>query len=194
MMAESVAEYTRRPLLSITAADLGHEPDALERSLLRYFKMASDWDAVVLLDEADVYLEQRTTSDLKRNSIVSGMADNQNETGAMLIIQVFLRALDYFQGILFLTTNRVGHFDEAFMSRIHLSLHYQKLDHHAREQIWDNLFRKLNEDHEYGGPEIKYEYDAKQYVKTLEVQALEWNGREIRNGMIPKLVGSIMYG
>jgi hypothetical protein len=67
-----VAEYTKRPLLSITAADLGHEPDALELSLLRYFKRASDWDAIVLLDEADVYLEQRTTHDLKRNSIVSG--------------------------------------------------------------------------------------------------------------------------
>jgi hypothetical protein len=59
-------------LLSITAADLGHEPEALEESLLRYFKRASDWDAIVLLDEADVYLEQRTTHDLKRNSIVSG--------------------------------------------------------------------------------------------------------------------------
>jgi hypothetical protein len=69
---ESVAEYTRRPLLSITAADLGHEPDAVEKSLLGYFRRATDWDAIVLLDEADVYLEQRSISDLKRNSIVSG--------------------------------------------------------------------------------------------------------------------------
>ena len=74
LLIESVAEYTKRPLLSITAADLGHEPEALEKSLLRYFKRASDWDAIVLLDEADVYLEQRTTHDLKRNSIVSGNA------------------------------------------------------------------------------------------------------------------------
>lgn len=59
-------------MLSITAADLGHEPDSLERNLLEYFKMASDWDAIVLLDEADVYLQQRTVHDLKRNSIVSG--------------------------------------------------------------------------------------------------------------------------
>ncbi|KAH8708362.1 P-loop containing nucleoside triphosphate hydrolase protein [Phaeosphaeriaceae sp. PMI808] len=166
LTAESVAEYTKRPLLSITAADLGHEPDALERSLLKYFKRARDWDAIVLLDEADVYLEQRDPHDLKRNSIVS----------------VFLRALDYFQGILFLTTNRVGHFDEAFMSRIHLSLGYEKLDDAARKTIWDNLFRKLTDDHEQrGAPEIRYEYDAKEYVKRKEVQSLEWNGREIRN-------------
>lgn len=70
--AESVAEFTKRPLLSITAADLGHEPADLEKSLLQYFRRANDWDAIVLLDEADVYLEKRGTSDLKRNSIVSG--------------------------------------------------------------------------------------------------------------------------
>lgn len=71
LTAESVAEFTRRPLLSITAADLGHEPDELEKNLLRFFRDANDWDAIVLLDEADVYLERRSISDLRRNSIVS---------------------------------------------------------------------------------------------------------------------------
>jgi hypothetical protein len=94
-----------------------------------------------------------------------------------------LRALDYFQGILFLTTNRVGHFDEAFMSRIHVSIGYDRLDPAAREQIWEDLFRKLKDDHRNGGPEIRAEYEAKQYVKKdPEVGKLEWNGREIRNG------------
>ncbi|KAI1378365.1 hypothetical protein F4677DRAFT_466113 [Hypoxylon crocopeplum] len=166
LTAESVAEYTKRPLLSITAADLGHEPIELERNLLRFFKDASNWDAIVLLDEADVYLERRSTNDLQRNSIVS----------------IFLRALDYFQGILFLTTNRVGHFDEAFLSRIHVAIGYETLDDDARGQIWSNLFRKLREDHKYGGPEIQYEYDAKEYVRKSEkIKKLEWNGREIRN-------------
>ncbi len=92
--------------------------------------------------------------------------------------------MDYFQGILFLTTNRVGHFDEAFMSRIHVSIGYERLDDKAREQIWENLFRKLKEDHKNGGPEISYEYEAKQYVKKNEdIKKLQWNGREIRNGM-----------
>lgn len=99
-------------------------------------------------------------------------------------ITVFLRALDYFQGILFLTTNRVGHFDEAFLSRIHLSLGYERLDHAARAQIWENLFRKLKDDSKRGSVKLEYEYDAKQYVRTEEVQKLEWNGREIRNGEI----------
>lgn len=92
--------------------------------------------------------------------------------------------MDYFQGILFLTTNRVGHFDEAFMSRIHVSIGYERLDEDARNKIWDNMFSKLREDHKNGGPEIRYEYEAKQYVKKdPEVKKLEWNGREIRNGI-----------
>ncbi|KAL2694965.1 hypothetical protein Neosp_001554 [[Neocosmospora] mangrovei] len=166
LTAESVAEYTRRPLLSITAADLGHEPFELEENLLQFFKDAHDWDAIVLLDEADVYLERRSTRDLSRNSIVS----------------IFLRAMDYFTGILFLTTNRVGHFDEAFMSRIHVSIGYERLDENARSQIWEALFEKLKEDRQNGGPNISYEYDAKCFVKKNdELKKLEWNGREIRN-------------
>ncbi|KAF3039787.1 hypothetical protein E8E12_009103 [Didymella heteroderae] len=165
-VVESVAEFTGRPLLNITAADLGHEPEGLEKSLLQYFRRANDWDAIVLLDEADVYLEKRSKNDLQRNSIVS----------------VFLRALDYFQGILFLTTNRINQFDEAFKSRIHLSLGYDKLNDDARAQIWGNLFQKLRDDHKHGGPEIGYDKYAKRYVtQDEEVLALEWNGREIRN-------------
>lgn len=69
---ESVAEFTKRPLLSITAADLGDKPEQLERNLLSFFRNAHDWDAIVLLDEADIYLEARSAENLRRNSIVSG--------------------------------------------------------------------------------------------------------------------------
>lgn len=69
------------------------------------------------------------------------------------------------------------------MSRIHVSIGYARLDDSARERIWDNLFRKLQEDFKKGGPEIRYDYYAKQYVmKNDEIKKLEWNGREIRNG------------
>lgn len=91
--------------------------------------------------------------------------------------------MDYFQGILFLTTNRVGQFDEAFASRIHLSLGYKRLDDKARGQIWDNLFQKLREDHlKNVGPKIDFGMSAKEYVRLERVMALKWNGREIRNG------------
>jgi hypothetical protein len=105
--------------------------------------------------------------------------------GTDSVLTVFLRALEYFQGILFLTTNRVGHFDEAFLSRIHVSIGYEPLDDDARAQIWDGLFRKLAVDHKNGGPEITFEREAKRYVqKDEDVRALKWNGREIRNGRL----------
>ncbi|KAF2707698.1 hypothetical protein K504DRAFT_446813 [Pleomassaria siparia CBS 279.74] len=166
LTAESVAEYTERPLLGITAADLGHEPGELEKRLLRFFHNASKWDAIVLLDEADVYLERRSINELRRNSIVS----------------IFLRALDYFQGILFLTTNRVGSFDEAFMSRIHIQIGYEPLDDDSRKQIWMNSFNKLANNHKQGGREIRYSYTAKEFVtSSSRLKELNWNGREIRN-------------
>lgn len=56
----------------LTTSDIGTEPDAVEKSLTRNFKRAMKWDAVLLIDEADVFMERRTTSDLTRNSLVAG--------------------------------------------------------------------------------------------------------------------------
>jgi hypothetical protein len=87
------------------------------------------------LDEADVFLERRSVHDIHRNALVC----------------VFLRQLEYFQGILFMTTNRmnvyptlenqltvlgVETFDEAFQSRIHIALRYSDLDSKARHAVW----------------------------------------------------------
>jgi AAA+ superfamily predicted ATPase len=71
---ESVAEFTKRPLLNLTASDLGEDVDDLEKNLMRYFKYANDWDAIVLIDEVDVYLEARSAENLQRNSVVSSNA------------------------------------------------------------------------------------------------------------------------
>ncbi|KAI9656870.1 MAG: hypothetical protein M1821_003509 [Bathelium mastoideum] len=148
---------------TLTAAgDLGSEPTLLEERLLRYFRNGNDWDAVILLDEADIFLHERGDDDLERNSIVS----------------VFLRAMDYFEGILFLTTNRVGVIDEAIKSRIHMQIGFDELNNDARNKIWNTNFERLRR------AEIKldYAYSAKEYVEqSREVRDLNLNGREIRN-------------
>lgn len=56
----------------------------------------------------------------------------------------FLRKIEYFGGLLFLTTNRVGHIDDAFMSRVHAVIGFDPLDGARREKIWDSLLAKLN--------------------------------------------------
>ncbi|KAK4243514.1 P-loop containing nucleoside triphosphate hydrolase protein, partial [Corynascus novoguineensis] len=161
--AECIAEHTSRPLLTLTCADIGVKPDEIESSLLQWFKVAQDWGALVLIDEADIYMEERQTQDLERNHVVAG----------------FLRALEYFRGILFLTTNRVGTFDEAFISRIHVPVYYAEFDDEQRARIWDRFFEKLEEDRE---ATMRILQSTKDYTQSQELQDLEWNGREIRNG------------
>jgi hypothetical protein len=127
MTAEAVAEFTRRPLYTVTSGELGTGPPQMETELERILDIAKTFRAVLLLDEADVFLEQRTKHDLIRNALVS----------------IFLRQLEYYQGILFLTTNRVGTFDDAFHSRIHISLYYSNLSLEARQQVWRNFAENM---------------------------------------------------
>lgn len=160
--AECIAEQSRTPLLSITCGDLGISPEEVEKNLMKWLKLATLWRAVLLLDEADVYLESRVPGDLQRNSLVS----------------IFLRALEYYQGLLFLTTNRIGTFDEALISRIHVVLHYPDFTDKQREKIWMTSFRKLEEER----PEIKIGVGVTDYaLENSELKKLKWNGREIRN-------------
>jgi SpoVK/Ycf46/Vps4 family AAA+-type ATPase len=118
------------------------------------------WQCVVLLDEADVFLEERTQQDLKRNALVSGL----------------LRVLEYYSGILVLTSNRIGTFDEAFKSRVQLTLHYPTLDKPSRRRIWSNFITRLHRTN----PEAK----ADQILERLEeLGTFKLNGREIRNSI-----------
>jgi AAA+ superfamily predicted ATPase len=70
--AECVAESNNVPLLPITCGDLGITAQDVERKLEMNFRLAQAWGCVLLLDEADVFLAQRTSSDLERNAVVSG--------------------------------------------------------------------------------------------------------------------------
>jgi hypothetical protein len=55
----------------ISAGELGIQADVLEERLSRIFQLAHHWNAVLLLDEADVYLEQRVRQDIARNGLVA---------------------------------------------------------------------------------------------------------------------------
>jgi hypothetical protein len=59
-------------LLSLTSSDIGTEEAMAESMLSRWFRLAESWGAVMLIDEADVFLERRVTGDLKRNNLVTG--------------------------------------------------------------------------------------------------------------------------
>eukprot|EP01097_Dermamoeba_algensis_P001963 TRINITY_DN1776_c0_g2_i1.p1 TRINITY_DN1776_c0_g2~~TRINITY_DN1776_c0_g2_i1.p1 ORF type:complete len:214 (-),score=36.03 TRINITY_DN1776_c0_g2_i1:32-631(-) len=60
------------------------------------------------------------------------------------MVAIFLRMLEYHQGILFLTTNRVDSFDEAFHSRISVCLRYDELDQQARGLVRQTFLSVAN--------------------------------------------------
>ncbi|KAK3953875.1 hypothetical protein QBC32DRAFT_396748 [Pseudoneurospora amorphoporcata] len=167
--AQCAAEANNRPLLPITCGDLGTSPREVEKKLEQAFQLAQLWNCVLLLDEADVFLAQRMAQDIARNALVS----------------VFLRVLEYYEGILFLTTNRVGVFDEAFKSRIHLPLYYPPLEWKYAQKIWKTHLRKLV-DSDLVNVDVE---DILAYAETLfdKQSAVNskigpvWNGRQIRN-------------
>ncbi|KAL3426801.1 ATPase [Phlyctema vagabunda] len=164
--AECVAEITGRPLLSITCADIGTEPAQVDRNLERYFSLGESWGAVMLLDEADIYLEQRERglAELQHNSLVS----------------IFLKALEIYKGILFLTTNRVGALDEGFASRFHVALRFPTLTDDSRAQIWKYNFDLLERDY----TTLRVAESARSYtMDSSEIKTVKWNGREIRNAL-----------
>ena len=158
LTAESVAEIAEKPLYRVTCGDIGTNATAVEKYLTSIFHLGKIWGCVLLLDEADVFLEERSLADLQRNSFVS----------------VFLRMLEYYDGILILTSNRVGTFDTAFRSRIQVSLHYPNLSRSARKKIWRNLLDMLEE--------MDGESDVAELERHLDDLAEdEMNGRQIRN-------------
>ncbi|KAI0885474.1 P-loop containing nucleoside triphosphate hydrolase protein [Annulohypoxylon maeteangense] len=170
--AECVADHTQRPLFPVTCGDIGDDALKVETNLERNFQLAHKWGCVLLLDEADIFLARRTANtDIARNAIVS----------------VFLRSLEYYSGILFLTTNRVGTIDRAFKSRIHLALLYPRLDKDSTLKIWRNNLNGLNKGFEgkSGGLRLQekeiLEYAAKHYKHLTKQDMLPWNGRQIRN-------------
>lgn len=82
--------------------------------------------------------------------------------------------LESYDGILILTSNRVGTFDEAFKSRIQVALHYKPLSPKSRKQIWRNFFDMIEEE----GDDI----DVGNLESRLdELAAEDMNGRQIRN-------------
>ncbi|KAI0403448.1 hypothetical protein F4802DRAFT_599046 [Xylaria palmicola] len=156
----SVAELAEMPLYSVTCGDIGTSPEAVEKYLNSVLNLGKKWNCVLLLDEADVFLEERSLQDLERNSLVS----------------VFLRTLEYYDGILILTSNRVGTFDEAFKSRIQLALHYPPLAAPSRRKIWRNFLDLLSADEE--------NIDADDILAHMdELSNYEMNGRQIRNAL-----------
>jgi SpoVK/Ycf46/Vps4 family AAA+-type ATPase len=119
LTAEVYAEIIQRPLYRVHSGQLGLNVAAMESALKDALMRAQRWGAVMLIDEADVYIKRRD-DDITMNAVVG----------------VFLRVLEYFNGLLFLTTNRIDDIDEAIVSRCIALIKFAPPDDEARRKIW----------------------------------------------------------
>lgn len=119
LTAEVYAEIIGRPLYRVHSGQLGLNVATMETALKEVLTRAQRWGAVMLIDEADVYIRRRD--------------DNMT---ANAVVGVFLRVLEYFNGLLFLTTNRIDDIDEAIVSRCIALIRYEVPDAAARRRIW----------------------------------------------------------
>ena len=102
LTAEAAAEVTRRPLYVVSAGELGTSPEDVDKRLSKILELSKMWNAVLLIDEAEIFLQERSSMDIVRNALVS----------------IFLRQLEYYQGILILTTNLAAQCDPALESTL----------------------------------------------------------------------------
>jgi AAA+ superfamily predicted ATPase len=151
MTAEVFAEHEHRPLYSVQCAQLGIDLKELEENLRDAIDRSSRWNAVLLLDEADVYVRRRG-ADLHQNAIVG----------------TFLRILEYQSSVLFLTTNRPDDIDDAIASRCVARIDYNIPNKNLQKQIWQVLIRQ-------NGVTIA-DKDINQIVESWDL-----SGRDVKN-------------
>ncbi|KAI4157522.1 MAG: hypothetical protein LQ342_008231 [Letrouitia transgressa] len=174
LTAEAISEETGRPLYTVSVADIGLTASNAEANLHRLFQLASRWEAILLVDEADVFLESRVReSDPNRNALVSGQKFRKQINARF--IQVLLRVLEYYQGIMILTTNRIKSLDVAIQSRIHLAIRYDDLTREQMKNILDTILTKFKPRQSDKDEILKY------FQEFTEDTKIKLNGRQIRN-------------
>ena len=158
MTAESVAEFLQKPLYFVSVGELGVNPSALEGSLDKVMKVATSWDAIVLLDEVDVFAVNREGASIERNAMTA----------------IFLRMLERYSGVMFMTTNLLDNLDPAFISRATAVIKYDDLTAKDRESIWFKILEKAKSLNE-----VTISNDVYEALPILAKEKI--NGRVIKN-------------
>jgi hypothetical protein len=122
LTAEVYSEVVKKPLYRVHSGQLGTDAGSVEKALATILGRAARWGAVLLLDEADVFVRKRD-NDIEHNAVVAA----------------FLRTLEYFNGLLFMTTNRSDDIDDAILSRCIAIIKYEHPSPNDARRIWNVL-------------------------------------------------------
>ena len=161
LTAETIAEATGKPLFIVSVAEIGLDASQAEKNLEKMFALAGSWQAVLL-----VYVDLTFSQSTLLNGYYLGMRQTfsskavqamETPTGTHSFqvrtvvegrlfpflsrkhanpVIVLLRVLEYYQGIMILTTNRITSLDIAVQSRIHLAIRYDDLNDGYKQEIF----------------------------------------------------------
>ncbi len=163
LTAEVYSEIKKKPLYSVHSGQLGISGTEVEKQLKISFERAERWGAVLLIDESDVYIKSRT-DDTNHNAIVAS----------------FLRTMEYYNGLMFMTTNRSNDIDDAILSRCMAVLTYKKPKDDVKAKMWSIYLEQFN---------IKHD---DKFIEELNQEFDEVSGRDIKN--ITRLASRYMQG
>lgn len=125
LTAEIYSEAMKKPLYTVQCSQLGISPDDIEEKLKKVLDRSQRWQAVLLLDEADVYIRSRG-KDVHHNAIVG----------------VMLRVIEYYSGLLFMTTN-LHDIDDAVLSRATAHIIYTRPGQVLLKRLWEVLSKQF---------------------------------------------------
>ncbi|KAJ0422489.1 hypothetical protein BJY00DRAFT_280250 [Aspergillus carlsbadensis] len=166
---ECLAESFKKPLLRLTHGKLGGAIQEMAKNLEEFFQLSDRWGCIMLLDDVDVFLSKRA-NDLTQN----------------IMGTLFMQLTETHNGLLFLTTNRVGMFDGASLSRIPVKLYFNPLTEEQIRQVTKLSLNRIQDRLENSGVYCFIETDGiLQCVLRMSRDSARMNmmssGREIVN-------------
>ncbi|KAK8140098.1 hypothetical protein PG984_000164 [Apiospora sp. TS-2023a] len=124
---EYISMKARRPLILLSGLQLNTSRESMEQTLKKWFSLGEKWNAIFHIDNCDEIF----------------MSAKARHEGRGAPQQTFTRALEQFNGLLFLTTTRIGLIDEYVFSFANLMIRFEKLENRARLEIWRGLEKRF---------------------------------------------------
>lgn len=170
LMAEVYSELMEKPLYRIHAGTLGTNASVISKSLDEVFRRSARWNCALLIDEADVFVMTRG-DDMERNAVTAE----------------FLRSLEYFAGMIFMTTNRPDDIDDAVISRCAAVLQFDPPSAADAMRIWHTQAENYGYEIEADLIEhlaISYPKATGRDIKQLLRQALRYAAKRAEDGRV----------
>jgi hypothetical protein len=156
--AEAIANALGKPLMAVRYSELESQwAGATGKNVSAVFKVAGEQEAVLFFDEADAIASRRFTQ------VEQGYQREANS-----VVNVLLREVEAFAGVVIFATNLAANFDPAFERRIRTHILFEMPGPEEREKIWrsqlharktpladDVDFRALAERYQGSGGDIK---------------------------------------